>query len=120
MDIIVKQDFTESDVKKAGVAASAYRKSPATSRASAVLDMADTRKTVALCPDHDKQFATPAVLSQYGYREMPRFPYAMADCDYCGEFTKCRVFSHESVFSDVWSTKEDRRRELESSMRVRA
>lgn len=120
MDIHVKRDFSEQDVKSASVAAAAHRKSPATSRASAVLDMADTRKTVALCPDHDRQFATPEVLSKYGYREMPRFPYAMADCDYCGEFTRCRVFSHESVFADVWKTKEDRRREIETSIRVTA
>lgn len=120
MDIVVPQGFSEVDSKSADVARSAYRRSAYTSRASNVLDMADVRKTVCLCPDHDKAFATPEVLSKYGYREMPRFPHAMADCDYCGDFTKCRVFTHESVFSDVWITKEDRRREIDACIRVTA
>lgn len=102
MDIIVKQDFSAADVKKADVARAEYRKSAATSKASNVLDMADTKSTVLLCSDHVRQFASPAVLRKYGYRQMKRFPYVQGTCDYCGVPDRCQVFSHESVFNDVW------------------
>lgn len=102
MDIIVKQDFTAADAKKADVARAEFRKSSATSKASNVLEMADTQKTVLLCDDDAGKFATPAVLSKYGYRRMTRFPYALGNCDYCGSHSKCQVFSHLSVFDDVW------------------
>lgn len=102
MDIIVKQDFTAADAKKADVTRAEFRKSAATSKASNVLDMADTKKTVILCRDHVRDFATPAVLSKYGYRQMKRFPYVMGNCDYCGVHERCSVFSHLSVFDEVW------------------
>lgn len=119
MDILVKQDFTQQDVKDAKLAAANHRKAQATSRVSNVLDMADLKKTVVLCFEHDKQFATPKVLRQYGYREFRDYPYVMGDCDYCGIHDKCRVFSHESVFGDVWKTRDEKRRELATSMVVR-
>lgn len=102
MDIHVKQDFSAADVKKADVARAEFRRSSATSKASNVLDMADTKSTVLLCSEHVRQFASPAVLSKYGYREMKRFPYVMGNCDYCGVPERCKVFSHLSVFDQVW------------------
>ena len=119
MDILVKQDFSETDAKKADLARSAYRKSSATSKVSNVLDSADLRKTVCLCEDHVRAFASPEVLSRYGYRKLERFPYCMADCDYCGIFDKCQVFTHESIFADVWKTRDERRREISTSVVVR-
>lgn len=102
MDIIVKQDFTAADAKKADVTRAEFRKSAATSKASNVLDMADTKRTVILCDEHVRKFASPKVLLKYGYRQMQRFPYVMGNCDYCQVHERCQVFSHESVFNDVW------------------
>jgi hypothetical protein len=118
-EIIVKQDFTEQDAKDADLARAEFRKSESTSKVSNVLDMADTYRTVLLCSDHVRAFAHPAVLRQYGYRQMVDFPFVMGNCDYCGIHERCQVFSHESVFKDVWKTKEDRQRELATSVVVR-
>lgn len=101
-EIIVKKDFSEQDIQQAKLAAAAYRKSKATSSVSNVLDMADTKKTVILCSDHVQKFATPSVLRKYGYRQMRRFPYVYGNCDYCEKHERCQVFSHVSVFKDVW------------------
>lgn len=119
MEIIVKQDFSENDAKRADLARSAYRKSSATSKASNVLDTADLRKTVCLCEDHVRQFAHPSVLSKYGYRKFDAYTHCMADCDYCGIFDKCQVFTHESIFSEVWKTRDERRREISTSTVVK-
>lgn len=119
VEIIVKKDFSEQDVKQAKLAAAAYRKPQPTSQVSNVLDMADTKKTVVLCADHVRKFATPQVLSQYGYRWMRDYPYVMGNCDYCGLHTKCQVFSHESVYADVWKSKAERRRDHATSIVVR-
>jgi hypothetical protein len=119
VEIIVKKDFSENDIKRAALGGSAYRKQASTSRASNVLDMADLRKTVCLCEDHTRQFASPSVLSKYGYRKFDAYSHCMADCDYCGIFDKCQVFTHESIFSDVWKTRDERRREVATSTVVR-
>lgn len=115
VEIIVKQNFTEEDAKKADLARAEYRRSASTSRVSNVLDTADSYRTVLLCDDHVKQFAQPSVLSKYGYRQMVDYPFVMGNCDYCGIPDRCQVFSHESVFKDVWKTKEERRRDYATS-----
>lgn len=118
-EIIVKHEYTEKDAQQADVARAEFRKSEFTSKASNVLDMADTYRTVLLCEDHVRAFAHPEVLRKYGYRQMVDFPYVMGNCDYCGVHVRCQVFSHESVFSDVWKTKEERQRDLATSVVVR-
>lgn len=118
-EIIVKQEYTEQDAKQADLARAEFRKSEFTSKASNVLDMADSYRTVLLCADHVRAFAHPAVLRQYGYRQMTDFPYVMGNCDYCQVHERCQVFSHESVFADVWKTREERRRDAATSVVVR-
>lgn len=118
-EIIVKKDFSAAEEKKARLDAARFRKSKYTTAVSNVMDVADLGNTVLLCADHVKKFATPAVLSKYGYRKVDDYPYVMGNCDYCGLHDKCRVFSHESVFGDVWKTKDEKRREISSSTVVR-
>lgn len=119
VDIHIKHEFSGNDIKRAAEVGSRYRKQASTSKASNVLDMADLRKTVCLCQDHDRQFAHPSVLRQYGYRKFDAYSHCMADCDYCGIFDKCQVYTHESIFSDVWKTRDERRREIATSTVVR-
>lgn len=115
MDIVVKKDFSVSDIKAARVKAAAFRRSQATSGASNVLDMADLGKSVVLCDAHTKQFATPKVLSKYGYRKMTDYPYVIGDCDYCKVRAQCQFFMREDIFNEVWRTKEQQRRDMEYS-----
>lgn len=113
--IIVKKDWKPSDEKKADLARAAFRPSKATSGVSNVLDMADLGKTVVLCEDHVRQFATPKVLRKYGYRQMVDYPHVMGNCDHCKVFGKSQMFMRTDVFSEVWRTKEQRRRDYEYS-----
>lgn len=117
MDIHVKQEFSETDAKKADLARAQFLKPR--SNVDGVLNAADTKTTVCLCEDHDRAFAHPSVLSQYGYRKFDRFPYCMANCDYCGIFDKCQVYTHESIFTEVWQTRDERRRAIATASVVR-
>lgn len=113
MEILVRKDFSATDIKQARLAAAKYRKPRATSAVSHVLNVADLGNTVLLCSDHVRQFATPAVLNKYGYRRVDDYPYVMGNCDYCQLHTQCTMFIHLSLFAQVWKTKEQRRRDLE-------
>ena len=120
MDIVVKKDFSPSEEKQASLARAQFRKPQATSFVSNVLNVADAGNTVVLCDDHVKQFATPAVLSKYGYRRadavptsLGMYPYVMGNCDYCQVHTRCTMFIHLSLYEKVWRTKEQRRRDHE-------
>lgn len=115
MEIIVKKDFTVADIKQARAKAAEFRKSRATSAASNVLNMADLGKTVVLCEDHTKQFATPAVLSKYNYRRSEAYPQVVAHCDYCQINGPCALFEHLSVYAQVLRTRAQRRADYEYS-----
>lgn len=124
-EIIVKKDFSAAEEKKAALAAARFKKSKFTSAASNVLNVADLGNTVLLCSDHVKQFATPSVLRMYGYRQadavptaMGLCPHVMGNCDYCQVHTNCTMFIHESLYSQVWRSKEQRRRDHEYSALV--
>lgn len=119
MEIIVKKDFSAAEEKKARLAAAKFKKSKFTSAASNVLNVADLGNTVLLCSDHVKQFATPSVLRRYGYRQVDDYPYVMGNCDYCQLHERCTMFIHESLFAQVWRTKEQRRRDHEYAAIVR-
>lgn len=113
MDIHVKHDYSVTDIKQARLKAAEFVPNKATSKASNVLDMADLGKTVMLCDDHVRQFATPAVLSKYGYRKMTDYPYVIGNCDYCKIQDQCQLFLREDIFSEVWRTKDQQRRDRE-------
>ena len=113
MDLLIKKDFSVTDIKQARLAAAKFRKAKATSSASNVLNVADLGNTVLLCADHVKQFATPAVLNKYGYRKVDDYPYVMGNCDYCQVHSQFTMFIHFSLFAQVWKTKEQRRRDHE-------
>ena len=110
MDIWVVKQFTENQIKRARLWAAQYVKPKATSQVSNLLNCADAGTTVLLCEDHVRQFATPAVLSKYGYRKAEA-PYAavMGNCDYCQVEARCTMFIHLSLYAQVIRTKEQRR-----------
>lgn len=113
MDIVVKKDFSVTDIKKARMSAAEHRPGKATSKVTNVLDQADLGKTIILCDDHVRQFATPAVLSKYGYRRHDDYPRVMGNCDYCKLYSPCTLFQHLSLFGQVLRTKAQRRADYE-------
>lgn len=120
MDIWVVKNFTDNQIKKARLWAAQFRKPKATSSVSNLLNCADAGATVLLCEDHVRAFATKPVLRKYGYRKADDpHPYVMGNCDYCQLHTKCTLFIHDTLYADVWRTKEQRRREHEYATIVR-
>ncbi len=113
MDIVVKKDFTPNDLREARLAAAAFKPSRHTSNVTNVLDQVDCGKTILLCDDHVRQFASPAVLSKYGYRQVTDYPHVIGNCDYCKIHGKCQLFLREDNFAEVWRTKEQQRRDRE-------
>lgn len=125
-EIVVKKDFSAQAEKQAALAAARFRKSKFTSAASNLLNAADAGNTVLLCEDHVKQFAKPSVLRMYGYRQadavptsMGLCPHVMGNCDYCQSRTRCTMFIHESLYSQVWRSSEQRKRDREYAALVR-
>jgi hypothetical protein len=113
MEILIKKDWTAAEIKKENLKAGEFQANKSTSNVSNVLDMADLGKTVLLCKDHVKQFATPAVLSKYGYRKMTDYPYVIGNCDYCKVNGQAQLFLREDDFNSVWLTKEQQRKDRE-------
>lgn len=113
MEIVVKKDFTPTDLKRARHAAAVFRVSRATSAVTNVLDQVDLGKTIILCDDHVHQFADKKTLTRYGYRQITDYPYVMGNCDYCKVFGKSQAFLREDNFAEVWRTKEQRRQDHE-------
>ena len=114
MDIWVVKQFTDNQIKKARLWAAHFHKPKATSSVTNLLNCADAGTTVLLCEDHVRAFAHKPVLRKYGYRKADDpYPYVMGNCDYCQLHTKCTLFIHDTLYADVWKTKEQRRRDLE-------
>ena len=111
MEIIVKKDFSVTDIKLARLKAAEFRPAKSTSRVSNVVNCADLRKTVVLCDDHERAFRAHA--KRDGYYRQQEYPFVMGNCDYCRIFTRCQLFIHESVLKDVWVTREQDRRDRE-------
>ena len=62
-----------------------------------------------LCETHVKQFATPAVLSKSGYRQV-KDTKVRGDCDYCrDDNVECTLFLREDDFSAVWGYRDTQR-----------
>lgn len=111
MEIIVKKDFTATDIREARLKAAAFKRSKATSAATNVLDFADLKKTVVLCNDHFRAFRSTA--RKNDYYEQREYPFVMGNCDYCQVFGQSQMFIHESVLKQVWNTREQERRDRE-------
>lgn len=107
-DIIIKQNFSVADIKQARIKRAVYRPPKTTSAASNVLNMADTGASVMLCEAHVRAFATPAVLSKYGYRQVKDTKVA-GNCDYCKVHQVCTLFLREDDFNAVWGFREKQR-----------
>ncbi len=102
MDIWVVKQFTENQIKKARLWAAEFRKPKATSKVSNVLNCADAGTTVMLCDEHVRQFATPKVLSKYGYRQADGLhQYVRGKCDYCQAEARCSLFIHLTLYDQV-------------------
>ena len=108
IDLLIKKDFTPTDIRQARLKAAEFKRSKATSAASNVLNFADLRQTVILCDDHERAFRSHA--KRDGYYRQQEYPFVMGNCDYCKIFGRSQLFIHETVLKQVWITREQDRR----------
>lgn len=108
MDIIVRQDFTAADVKKAELDASEFRKGKSTSAASNVLNLTDLKKSVVLCDSHARKFN-----GKHPYRMHPEHQRVIGRCDYCQVWGNGFFFLDEASWLEAVKAMEKYRRNLE-------
>jgi hypothetical protein len=91
VEILVKRDFTQADVRAARLAASEFKKSKATSGADNVLNMTDLKKSVILCDSHARKLHR-----KHGYRLHPEHSNVIGRCDVCQRYGAARLFLNEA------------------------
>lgn len=110
MEILVRQNFTEADRKKAEIDASEYRKSKAASGASNLLDLTDLKKSVVLCDSHARKFGH---RKGFPYRLHPEHSRVIGRCDVCQAWGPGRFFLNEPDWLQAVKALEKWRRGLE-------
>lgn len=88
MDILVRQNFTAADARKADLKSSEYRKKKSTSGVSNLLDMTDLKKSVVLCDSHARKFHK----DRFPYRLHPEHSRVIGRCDVCQAWGPGRFF----------------------------
>lgn len=109
MDILVRQNFTEADAKKARLDAAEFRKSKATSEVSSLLSFIDLKKSVILCDSHVRKFNAAA----HHYKAHPEFSRVIGNCDVCQQRVLGRFFVHEQEWITLRKAQEKFKRSLE-------
>lgn len=104
-DIYVKRTFTAADLRTPQEHEGRRRGKP---HGSYVVDLADLRKVVVLCPLCNSKFDW----KRHRFRKEKEFPYVVAKCDACKtQDAYCSMYVAEENYTKVRSTAEDRREE---------
>lgn len=109
MQILIKQDFSPADIKKADLKRAEFRKNKATSEVSNLLNFIDLQRSIILCDDHTRKFNAAA----YRYRPHPQFSRVFGNCDVCQQRVLGRFFLPESQWIDAMKQQERLRRDRE-------
>ena len=98
MDILVRQEYTEVQVKRAAVKASEFRRNRYTSGSAHLDDMIALRKALILCDQHALKFKPRA--AHYELHPSPSMRRVQGNCDVCKVFQPGALFLHESQALD--------------------
>ena len=98
MDILVRQDYTDGQVKRAAVKASEFRRNPYTTGSAHLDDMITLRKAIILCDQHALKFKSRA--AHYELHPSPSLRRVQGKCDMCQTFRPGALFLHESQALD--------------------
>lgn len=105
-DIYVKRDdksWTKRELDKAREHTGRKHGKP---HGSYIVDLADLRKVVLLCPICNSKFD----YKRHRFRRENEFRYVIANCDACKTLdTHCSMYIAEETYSTVRSTAEERR-----------
>ena len=81
MEILVRQDFTPSQIKRAEIARNEFRPNRYTSGSANLDDMIQLGKAVILCPTHNRKFSPKA--ARYQAHPAPNMRQVIGNCDVC-------------------------------------
>jgi hypothetical protein len=111
MEIIVRQNFTAADAKKADLTRAEFRKSKATSEVSNLLNLIDLKRSIILCDTHARKLNAKA----HNYKRHPnrQFFRVCGNCDVCQQHTLGVFLIHESEWVEAAKQEEKWRRARE-------
>lgn len=98
MDILVRQERTPGEIKRAEVKASEFRRNRYTSGSAHLDDMIALRKAIILCDQHAIKFKPRA--AHYELHPSPSMRRVQGKCDVCQVFQPGALFLHESQAID--------------------
>jgi len=81
MDILIRQDFTKDEIKRAEIARLEFRKNRFTSGVSHLDDLVTLGKAVLLCDSHARKFN--AKTSKYEKHPAENLRRVIGNCDLC-------------------------------------
>jgi hypothetical protein len=111
MEILVRQNFTEADAKRADLTRSEFRKSKATSNVSSLLNIIDLQQSIILCDTDARKFNARA----HRYKRHPneKLFRVLGNCDVCQQRTLGFFLIHESEWIEERKKEEKFKRALE-------
>lgn len=111
MEILVRQNFTAEDAKKADLERAEFRKGRATSEVSSLLNFIDLERSIILCDTHARKFDARA----HRYRRSPneKLYRVFGNCDVCQQRTLGVFLIHESQWLEERKREEKFKRALE-------
>ena len=81
MDILVRQDFTPSQIRRAELKRDEFRPNRYTSGSANLDDMIQLGKAVILCPTHTRKFSPKK--AHYSTHPAPNMRQVVGNCDVC-------------------------------------
>lgn len=104
-EILIRQEWTKEKLRRPVEHDGRRHGKP---HGSYVIDLADLRKVVVLCPLCNSKFDW----KRHRFRKEKEFPYVVAKCDACKtQDSYCSMYVAEEDYTKVRSTAEDRREE---------
>jgi hypothetical protein len=112
-ELLIKRTYTQADLVKTREHPGRRHGKP---HGSYVIDLADLRKVVILCPACNSKFDW----KRHHFRKEKEFPCVVSKCDACKVVDSyCSMYIADETYTKVRSTAEDRRTEARNFWRGR-
>jgi hypothetical protein len=107
-ELLIKRTYTRAELDKNQEHSGRRHGKP---HGSYVIDLADLRKVVILCPACNSKFDW----KRHRFRKEKEFPYVVSKCDACKVTDSyCSMYIADETYTKVRSTAEDRRAEAKA------
>lgn len=98
MEILVRQNYSPDQVRKADVKRAEFRRNRYTSGSAHLDDMIELQKAIVLCDSHALKFRPRA--AHYELHPAKNMRRVQGNCDVCQTFGAATLFLHESQAVD--------------------